>query len=92
MLPCVLTCQYCERPYSSPHGCDYLKGDEKPVTYGEELHPVSTGPTCRDCATPKGKEHHAYCLATECADCHRQFHPGMSCAEDAELTAGGAAA
>jgi hypothetical protein len=85
------TCTYCERPFSSPNGCDYLADDEKPLTYGSELHPLSEGATCRDCGTPKGREHHVECLCTECPTCHRQWHPGMSCREDAELTTGAAA-
>ena len=87
----VYACDYCERPYSDPRGCEYLDDDPRPMRYGSECHPLSTGPTCRDCAAPKGTEHHAYCLATECADCHRQFHPGMTCEEDAVLTTGAVA-
>ena len=93
MIP---ACTYCERPLSDPRGCEYEPGDERPVLYGEEVHPFSIGPTCRDCATPRDKEHHAYCLCTECARCHNQFHPGMSCEEEAqfhaELRTGGTAA
>jgi len=86
------SCTYCERPYGDPRGCEYLDRDERPLTYGSELHPISAGPTCRDCGTPKGAAHHAYCLCTECPDCHRQFHPGITCQEDALLTTGGRAA
>ncbi len=82
----VARCDYCERPYTGRRGCDYLDGDEKPITYGEELHPLSSSPRCRDCGTPKGREHHATCLATECAACHRQWHPGATCEEDAKIT------
>lgn len=77
---------YCGRRYTDKRGCEFLDEDERPVPYGSEVHPVSTGPTCRDCSTPKGREHHATCLCTECADCHRQWHPGMTCAEDAKIT------
>ena len=90
------TCTYCERPYSDERGCEYTDGDERPVLYGEEVHPISTCPTCRDCGSPRGKEHRAYCLCTECSTCHSQFHPGMTCEEGAqfhaELRAGGTAA
>ena len=86
------TCQYCQRALSDPRGCDYFDRDPKPMTYGSECHPLSIGPTCNDCGAPKSTEHHAYCLATECpVSCHRQFHPGMTCDEDAELTTGAAA-
>lgn len=89
MPPDVPTCPYCERPYSSSEGCDYLDGDEKPMPYGSECHPLSFDETCRDCGTPRGREHHAYCLACECPDgCHRQFHAGLTCDEDAPLTTG----
>ena len=86
------TCPYCNRPFSDPRGCDYLDGDERPMTYGTEQYPLSAEDTCRDCAASKGSEHHVECLCTECRACHRQWHPGMTCAEDAELTTGGAAA
>jgi hypothetical protein len=85
------TCLYCGRLYSDPRGCDWIAGDPKPPAYGTECHPLSIGATCHDCGSPKGTEHHAYCLATECTDCHRQWHPGLSCSEDAELTTGTAA-
>lgn len=85
------TCLYCERPYADPRGCEWLEGDPKPPTYGSECHPLSTGPTCYDCGTPREREHHAYCLATECTACHRQGHIGP-CDEDAALTTAGAAA
>lgn len=80
------TCTYCLRPFSDPRGCDWQDGDPKPTTYGSECHPLTIGPTCRDCSAPKGRDHHAYCLQTECTACHRQFHPGLTCEEDAKLT------
>lgn len=80
-------CPYCERPYSDKRGCEYLDDDERPVRYGDEVHPFSVGPTCRDCATPQGKEHHVGCACTECPSCHNQWHPGTSCAEDAAFYA-----
>ena len=86
MSPSVPTCLYCERPYSDPRGCDWMDGDPKPPTYGTECHPLAVAPRCHDCGSPKGTEHHAYCFATECTDCHRQWHAGMTCEEDAKLT------
>ena len=91
-MPPEPTCAYCERPYSDPRGCAYIAGDPKPPTYGTECHPLAIAPTCHDCGAPKGREHHATCLQAECVACHRQFHPGMTCEEDAELTTGGRAA
>ena len=79
------TCLYCSRRFSDPRGCQYDPDDERPVVYGSELYPLSSGPTCRDCMAPKGKEHHAYCLCTECSSCHNQFHPGTTCEEDAKF-------
>ena len=91
-MPNVPTCTYCLRSFADPRGCDWQDGDPKPPTYGSECHPMATGPTCYDCGAPKGRDHHAYCLACECVECHRQFHPGMTCAEDAALSTGGQAA
>lgn len=88
----VPTCLYCERPFSDPRGCDWMPGDPKPPTYGTECHPLSFADTCSDCGSPKGTEHHAYCLDTECLECHRQWHAGITCHENAKLTTGGQAA
>ena len=85
-------CDYCKRPFSDPRGCLYEPADERPATYGFEAHPLSSGPTCRDCGAPKGTEHHAECLAAECRSCQRQWHAGLSCEEDARLVMGGDAA
>ncbi len=85
------TCTYCERPYADRRGCEWDEDDPQPPTYGTECHPLSIAPTCYDCSAPKGTEHHAYCLATECTACHRQWHPGLSCEVDAKLVAGSVA-
>ena len=88
------TCPECKRAYADPRGC--LPFDGGPLAYGSELDPISSGPTCRDCGAPKGTEHHAGCACTECPSCHRQYHGGMTCEEDAqfhaELRTGGTAA
>lgn len=85
------TCDYCTRSFTDPRGCEYLDADERPVVYGAELHPASESEVCRDCGAPKGTYHHVECLCTECPGCHRQWHPGLTCEADAELTAGAAA-
>ena len=85
------TCTYCERPFADARGCEYLEGDPAPVTYGHEQHPLSTSDRCRDCGAPIGTMHHVACLCSECAACHRQFHPGLTCEEDRQLVTGGAA-
>ena len=72
-MPAVPTCEYCTRPYADPRGCEYLDDDTKPVKYGEELDPLSTTPTCRDCAAPLGTEHHVACTKAECPTCHGQW-------------------
>ena len=87
------TCAYCGRGFADVRGCQYVAGDPRPMSYGSECHPLSLAPTCHDCRAPKGTEHHAYCLATECPQsCHRQFHPGLTCEEDRVLVTGGTAA
>lgn len=92
-------CPYCRRRYADVRGCKPgLPGEIDPVLYGDEWYPFSDepGPTCRDCGAPKGLIHHADCSCSECPSCHRQYHGGMTCEEDAqfhaELRSGGTAA
>ena len=86
------TCPECQRPYGDGRGCDWDYTAFQPVLYGAEVHPISIGPSCRDCGTPSGASHHAGCSCSECPSCHRQWHGvDMTCAEDAELTTGTAA-
>ena len=51
------TCPECRRPYGDPEGCDWSYTDFRPMVYAAEQNPLSSGPTCRDCATPKGATH-----------------------------------
>ena len=87
------TCPECRRPYGDPEGCDWSYTEFRPIVYGAEQNPLSSGPTCRDCATPKGATHHAGCSCTECPSCHNQWH-GLetSCEDNRVLTTGGRAA
>jgi len=92
MTTAIHRCDYCGRRYTDKRGCEYVDEDERPPVYGSECHPLSLGEKCYDCGCPRKTLHHATCLAFECVRCHRQGHFGLSCAEDAELTTGGAAA
>lgn len=87
------TCGYCRRPYADPAGCDPgPPGEIDPVRYGDELHPLSHTPACRDCGAPAGRLHHVGCSVAECPDCHLQWHGvDTSCAENRLLVAGGGA-
>ena len=86
-------CPYCRRRYTDPRGCKPgLPHEIDPALYGEEVHPISSSPTCSDCGAATGAIHHVACPVAECVSCHRQHHGGMSCAEDAALTTGGRAA
>lgn len=92
-MPSTPTCPECRRPYGDPLGCDWDYTDFRPVLYGAERNPISSGPTCRDCGTPRGTMHHAGCACTECPSCHNQWHGvDTSCDEDARLRSGGGAA
>lgn len=85
------TCVYCEQPYTVD-SCEYFPGDERPVRFGDETGSPSTHPRCTDCGVIRGGDHHCDCTQAECVQCARQWHPGMTCAEDAALTTGGQAA
>ena len=70
----TFTCPECKRPYGDARGCDWAYTTFRPVLYGAERYALSAGPTCRDCATPRGTMHHAGCACTECPSCHLQWH------------------
>ena len=84
------SCESCGQPLSDPRGC--LPQGGEALRYGDELHPMSFGDTCRDCGVGRGGWHHPGCAMAECPRCHRQDHRGISCDEDAELTTGSSAA
>ena len=79
----VPSCPFCLRAYSDPEGCEAVPETRQPVTYGDELYPLSVGNNCIDCAAPMGARHHAGCLCRECPDCRRRYHGSTDCDEDA---------
>lgn len=83
-------CTYCEKPYTVD-SCAYLDDDERPVTFGAERGSPSSQDRCTDCGVKRGGDHHVSCTQAECALCDRQWHPGLTCEEDAKLTTGAAA-
>jgi hypothetical protein len=85
-------CPFCRRRYADPRGCKPgLPGEIDPVLYGEEVHPISSSPTCADCGAGTGAIHHVACSCAECPNCRELFHGSMSCDENRQLTMGGAA-
>jgi hypothetical protein len=86
-MPHNPTCDTCHRLLSDPRSCEY-DPERGPVRYGHEEHPLSVGPTCRDCGARKGTLHHLECIATECPECHGQYHGSTSCEEDRLLRTG----